>query len=64
MRLIDPSHPFFRPAWRRYLVVAAPLIWAGVEWSLGNILWGSIFAAISAYLAWHLVVNWRQDGND
>lgn len=64
MRLIDPEHPFFRPAWRRYLVVAAPLIWACVEWSLGQIAWGFIFATAGGYLAWHLVLNWRPGGDD
>jgi hypothetical protein len=60
MRLIDPSHPFFRPAWRRYLLVAAPFAWAGVEQSQGNTIWAFIFAAIGGYLAWHLVLTWRE----
>ena len=64
MRLIDPAHPFFRPAWRRYLVVAALLIWAGVEWSLGQTIWGFIFAAAGLYLAWHLIWTWRADHKD
>ena len=64
MRLIDPSHPFFNVAWRRYLVVAAPFVWAGVEWNMGNIVWGYLSAAIGGYLAWHLVVNWRPGGEN
>jgi hypothetical protein len=64
MRLIDPSHPFFRPKWRRYLVVAAPFAWAGVEWSLGHMIWAYLFAAIGGYLAWHLVVNYRPKDHD
>ncbi|XOY55183.1 MAG: hypothetical protein ACMUJK_10345 [Rhodobacterales bacterium] len=64
MRLIDPHHPFYRPAWRRYLIVAAPFIWAGVEWNSGNTTWAYLFAAIGGYLAWHLVLNWRPDSKD
>jgi hypothetical protein len=61
MRLIDPKHPFYRAKWRRYLVVAVPFSWAGVEWSAGNVLWAYLSAAIGGYLAWHLVLNWRSD---
>ena len=64
MRLIDPSHPFFRPAWRHYLVVAAPFAWAGVEWSAGNTVWAYLFAAIGGYLAWNLLVAHRPEGED
>ena len=64
MRLIDPSHPFFRPAWRRYLVVAAPFAWAGVEWSAGNTVWAYLFAAIGGYLVWNLVIAHRPEGED
>jgi len=64
MRLIDPHHPFYRPAWRRYLIVAAPFVWAGVEWSSANTTWAYLFAAIGGYLAWHLVLNWRPDSKD
>ena len=64
MRLIDPAHPFFRAAWRRYLVVAVPFLWAGVEWNMGSMIWGWLCAAIGGYLAWHLVLNWREDAGD
>lgn len=55
MRLIDPDHPFFRPAWRRYATVLLPFLWAGVEQQAGNGLWALLFAAIGGYLAWHLL---------
>lgn len=59
MRLFDPSHPFFRPAWRRYLLVVVSFGWAFVEYSYGNTLWAYLFAAIGGYLAWHLIVFWK-----
>ncbi len=65
MRLIDPSHPFFRPAWRRALIVAAPFAWAAVEWSQDNRIWAYLFAAIGGFLAWNLFVGFHpEDGED
>ncbi|MFN7002094.1 MAG: hypothetical protein ACK4NW_01540 [Roseinatronobacter sp.] len=64
MRLIDPAHPFYRVAWRRYLLVALPFTWAGVEWTIGSMIFAFLSAAIGGYLAWHLVLNWREDGGD
>jgi hypothetical protein len=64
MRLIDPNHPFYRPKWRRYLLVALPFVWAGMEWAYGNVIWGYLAAAVGGYMAWHLVLNWRSDGAD
>lgn len=64
MRLLDTSHPFFRPAWRRYLIVAAPFLWAGVEASYGSMVWAYLSAAIGGYLAWHLVIQWKDDAGD
>ncbi|MEM0949725.1 MAG: hypothetical protein AAGK37_20170 [Pseudomonadota bacterium] len=59
MRLLDPSHPFFRPAWRRYLVVAVPFLWARLEVSYGSMIWAYLSAGIGGYLAWHLLLNWN-----
>ncbi len=59
MRLLDPAHPFFRPAWRRYALVGACFAWAGLEWGTDNRIWAYLFAAIGGYLAWHLIVNWK-----
>lgn len=64
MRLIDPSHPVFRTAWRRYLIVAVPFLWAGVEITYGSAIWAYLSAAIGGYLAWHLVLTWKDDEPD
>lgn len=58
MRLFDVQHPFFRAAWRRYLVVAVPFLWALVEWQHGSPIWAYLSAAIGGVLAWHLILNW------
>lgn len=64
MRLIDPSHPFYRPAWRRYVLTLAPFAWAPVEWSGGNTFWAYLFAAIGGFLAWHLIITWQPPEDD
>ena len=52
MKAFDVQHPFFRPLWRRLLVVALCLGWATFELRHGATIWAAIFAAIGAYLAW------------
>jgi len=61
MQLIDPNHPFFRATWRRYAVVAAPSLWAGLEASGGNYGWAILFAAAGGYLAWQLLLKKPSD---
>ena len=61
MRLIDPAHPFYRPAWRRYLLVAIPFLWAGVEHVHGSVVLGYLSAAVGGYLAWHLIIRWGRE---
>lgn len=61
MRLLDPSHPFFRPAWRRYGLTGVTFAWAFIEYGTGNTLWAYLFAAIGGYLAWNLVIRWPGD---
>ena len=64
LRLLDTSHPFFRPAWRRYVIVAAPFLWAGIEFNYDNTIWAYLFAAIGGFLAWHLVLTWKDTDPD
>lgn len=59
--LIDPRHPFYRPLWRRVLIVAVPLGWAAVEVSAGAPFWGMLFAAIGFYALWVLVLRFPRD---
>ena len=63
MRLLDTSHPFFRPAWRRYVIVALTFAWAGVEWSNDHRIWAYLFAGIGGYLAYHLIIAWRDEAD-
>ncbi len=62
MQLIDPKHPFFQAAWRRWLLVMIPFVWAFVEMSYGNSTWAYLSAGIGGLLAVNLIWKWPKDG--
>ena len=67
--MFDPSHPFYRPLWRRVAIVAVTAGWALVEYSNDAPIWASLFAVISAWCAWFFFVvykdkNTEDDGRD
>ena len=47
MKLLDASHPFFNPLWRRIAVVV---------FALGETVWALFFGAIGLYCAWALLL--------
>jgi hypothetical protein len=57
MHLIDPNHPFYRPLWRRVLIVAACLGWAVVEASTRQPFWAVIVGGMGIYAGWMLLLN-------
>ena len=54
--MFDFTHPFFRPLWRRLLVVAVALGWALNEAVGGNPGWAIIFGAIGVTALWRLLI--------
>lgn len=58
MQLLDPSHPFFTPLWRRIAVVATCAIWTVVEFTVGTPIWGAGVAALGAFAAWKLLITY------
>ncbi|MCO5734722.1 hypothetical protein [Rhizobium sp. SSA_523] len=60
MKLIDPTHPFFKPLWRRILTVVLPAVWGLVELSNNAIGWAIIFLAASAYAAYELLIMYHR----
>jgi hypothetical protein len=56
MKLVDPSHPFYAPLWRRVVIVAVALGWAIFEFVSGGPFWGILFGAIGLYCAWAFFV--------
>ncbi|UUP18608.1 DUF3329 domain-containing protein [Nitratireductor thuwali] len=56
MSFLDASHPFFRPLWRRVLVVAICIGWGLFEFVSGAPFWGILFTGAGAYAAWVLLI--------
>lgn len=52
LKLLDLSHPFFKPLWRRIAIVATCVIWTGVEFYYGTPMWGMLFAGLGALCIW------------
>lgn len=63
MKLLDVQHPFFRPLWRRILVVALCLGWALVELAQGAPGWAALFGALGLYCAHQFFVAFRPPGD-
>jgi hypothetical protein len=61
MALIDPAHPFFRPLWRRVVVVVACLGWALIEIITGSPGWAMLFGGAGLYAAYVLLVAVRSE---
>jgi hypothetical protein len=58
MKLIDPSHHFYRPLLVRVAIVAVCLGWAIVEATAGEPIWGIAVGAVGVYAAWMLLLNY------
>jgi hypothetical protein len=61
---IDPSHPFYAVAWRRYVIVLTCFIWAGIELYLGSPLWAMLFGAAGVYSFWMLIFTFGKTKKD
>lgn len=62
MKFLDPEHPFFRPLWRRIVVVALCLGWAVFEIVSGSPFWAILFGAAGVYAAWQLLITFDPGG--
>jgi hypothetical protein len=50
------TNPFYKPLWRRLVIVASTAIWFGVELWQGSGLWTPISAAFCGFSLWALLV--------
>ncbi|MBO9098423.1 MULTISPECIES: hypothetical protein [unclassified Rhizobium] len=58
MKMIDPSHRFYRPIYVRIGIVALCLGWAIIEATFGEPIWSMAIGAVGAYAAWVLLLNY------
>lgn len=52
MNFLEVRTEFFRPKWRRVLMVVLVLGWAIAELVLGNPIWAGVVGAAWLYLLW------------
>lgn len=57
--MFDLNVSFFRPLWRRLLVVGSTLGWSLVELNTGSPGWAIMFGAVGAYAAWSFFINFK-----
>ena len=48
----DADHPFFRPLWRRIVIVVVCLVWAALEFYGGSQNWAVIALGFAGYAAY------------
>jgi hypothetical protein len=53
---IEQAHPFYRPVWRRWLIVGSTVVWTLFEWFVArDPFWGMIATALAGYAGWVLL---------
>lgn len=64
MKIIDPAHPFYKPLWRRVVIVTVVALWLAFEVFVGqNPFWIAIVGAVLVYSGWTLLFAWRDDSS-
>ncbi len=56
LKLLDPTHPFYKPLWVRILTVVFPAAMACIEAYNQSWVWALLFFAASAYAAYELLI--------
>jgi hypothetical protein len=59
MQLIDPNHPFYRPLWRRVVIVGICLGWAAIEGLTSEPVWALMVGGLGIYAGWMLLLNYN-----
>lgn len=60
MKLLDLTHPSFKPVWVRVAVVAVCAVWGLIEFSNGNGLWGVFFVGLAVICGYRFsIINYE-----
>lgn len=55
----DNEHPFFRPLWRRVLIVAICIAWSIFEFVTNAPFWGTLALGFAAYGVWQFFITYQ-----
>jgi hypothetical protein len=62
MKIIDESHPFYKPLWRRLALVGVLAGWTAFEvFYTQQPLWIAVAGGLFAYTAWIFLISWRDN---
>ena len=56
MKLLDLTHPSFKPVWVRVTVVIVSACWSIVEFANGSTLWGVFFIGLAVICGYRFSV--------
>jgi multisubunit Na+/H+ antiporter MnhC subunit len=59
MKFADTGHPFYKPLWRRLVIIAVVALWAAYEVLVSReSLWIAISLGMLAYAVWVFLISW------
>jgi hypothetical protein len=59
MKIIDQSHPFYKPLWRRIAIVAVVAVWAAFEaFYTRDPFWMTIAGGVLVICLWTFLLAW------
>lgn len=62
MRRPEQQHPFYKPLWRRVVIVIVIAIWLAVEfWQSGVGLWSTLAFGMLVYALYIFFLTWPKD---
>jgi hypothetical protein len=63
MKIIDREHPFYRPLWRRIVLVGGLAGWSAFEvFVTKEPMWMSVALGLLAVSAWVFLITWPKPG--
>jgi len=57
----EQRHPFYRPLWRRVIIVAVIAAWFGFELYGGSGFWVILAGAALGYAVWEFLITFPKD---
>ena len=58
----EQQHPFYKPLWRRIVIIAVITVWFGVEFYMGERgLWLMLAGGMLAYAVYLFLITWPND---
>ena len=60
MKIVDESHPFYKPLWRRIALVGVLAAWTAFEvFYTQQPLWIVVAGGLLVYTAWIFLFSWK-----